>query len=392
MTKPGGQGDSAIDLDALDDGAFRHHIRRWFENNYPDAWRFPNERLSLKATRSWTRALFEKGWAAPNWPKEHGGMGLAPHRQVIFAEEQAHVGILRFTDHGINTVGPLLIRHGTPAQRAFFLRRCLTGEIIWTQGYSEPGAGSDLAAIRVTAAPDGDHYVINGQKIWTSFAQEADWIFMLVRTSKGERKQQGISFLLADMRTPGVTVRPIVNLAGLHEFNAVFFDAVRVPKANLVGAEGQGWAIAKALLGFERIMIGSPARISFPFDRLGALMRARGAFGDPALADRFTQIRLDVADLGATYERFVAMLRRGSTPGAEASILKLWASELYQRMADLMLDVAGTDAGASEEIDLGGSRIHPANLFFISRPATIAGGTSEVQRNVLAKAVLRLPG
>lgn len=387
-----GQTDAAVDLDALDDDAFRAHVRRWFDENYPAAWRFPNERLSLRATRAWTRTIFAKGWAAPNWPKEHGGMGLAPHRQVIFAEEQAHAGILRFTDHGINTVGPLLIRHGTPAQRAFFLPRCLDGEIIWTQGYSEPGAGSDLAAIRVKAEVDGDDYVINGQKIWTSFAQEADWIFMLVRSGQGEKKQEGISFLLADMKTPGITVRPIINLAGLHEFNAVFFDNVRVSKRNLVGPEGQGWAIAKALLGHERIMIGSPSRISFPFDRLGALMRARGGFDDPVFADRFTRIRLDVADLGATYERFVAMLRRGAQPGAEASILKLWASELYQRMTELMLDVAGADAGVNEEIDVGGSRVHPTNLFFIARPATIAGGTSEVQRNVVAKAVLRLPG
>ncbi|MFO1190281.1 MAG: acyl-CoA dehydrogenase family protein [Alphaproteobacteria bacterium] len=392
MTGTGDSGAGPVDLDALDDDAFRVHIRRWFEQTYPAAWRFPNERLSLRATRAWTHAIHAKGWAAPNWPKEHGGMGLAPHRQVIFAEEQARVGILRFTDHGINTVGPLLIRHGTPEQRAFFLPRCLTGEIIWTQGYSEPGAGSDLAAIRVKAEVDGDDYVINGQKIWTSFAQEADWIFMLVRTGQGKKKQDGISFLLADMKTPGITVRPIINLAGLHEFNAVFFDNVRVPRRNLVGAEGAGWSLAKALLGYERILIGSPARVSFPFSRLGAFMRARGAFDDPALADRYTQIRLDVADLAATYERFVDLLRRGATPGADASILKLWASELYQRMGDLMLDVAGTDAGLIEEIDLGDSRVHPTNLFFISRPATIAGGTSEVQRNVIAKAVLRLPG
>lgn len=392
MTASGRSGAGNVELDDLDDDAFRHHVRGWFETHFPPAWRFPNERLSLKATHSWTRAVFEKGWAAPNWPKEHGGMGLAPHRQVIFSEEQARVGILRFTDHGINTVGPLLIRHGTDKQRDYFLPRCLSGDIIWAQGYSEPGAGSDLAAVAMKAETDGDSYVINGQKIWTSFAQEADWMFMLVRTAWGKKKQNGISFLLVDMKTPGITVRPIINLAGLHEFNAVFFDNVRVPKRNLVGRGGEGWSIAKALLGYERILIGSPSRISFPFDRLTALIQARGGFADPALADRYTQIRLDVADLAATFERFVDMLRRGAEPGAEASILKLWASELYQRMTDLMLDVLGADAGSSEDIDLGRSRIHPTNLYFISRPATIAGGSSEIQRNVIAKAVLRLPG
>ncbi|MFO1190449.1 MAG: acyl-CoA dehydrogenase family protein [Alphaproteobacteria bacterium] len=387
----GTQGTTADDLDRLDDDAFRLTVRRWIEANYPREWRFPPYRLNWKATELWHRRLYEKGWAAPGWPKAYGGMGLPAHRQVIFMEELTRFGVGRAPDTGIAMLGPLLIRFGSPEQKARFLPKTLSCEIYWGQGYSEPNAGSDLANLRTQAVRDGDHYVINGSKIWTSYAHVADWFFMLVRTAKGRKKQEGISFILIDAKSPGITVRPIINLAMEHDFNQVFFDNVRVPVENLVGNEGDGWAIAKALLGHERIMVGSPTMVLGPLARLEALAADRGLFDDAAFRDRYTRIRLDVVDLSATFSRFVDVVRRGGEPGPEASILKLLATEIFQQITDLMLEVAGSDASVDQAMEPGGLRMHVPTMYFVSRPATIYGGSSEVQRNVIAKAVLNLP-
>ncbi|MFO1190448.1 MAG: acyl-CoA dehydrogenase family protein [Alphaproteobacteria bacterium] len=382
---------TTIDYDAMDDDSFRRMVRDFFEANYPQEWRFPPYRLSLRLTAEWDRTLYRQGWAAPAWPRDHGGMGLDPVKQVIMAEEAARVGIERGGDLGKLMLAPLLMRFGSDEQKKRFLPRTLSTEIIWCQGYSEPDAGSDLANLRTRAVRDGDHYVVNGSKIWTSHGHIADWIFLLARTGDGKKKQDGISFLLIDMKTPGITVRPIINLSMEHDFNQVFFDNVRVPVGNRVGEEGKGWSMAKALLGFERITIGSPAFIQYPMARLGALARDRGAFSNPAFVERYTQLRLDIADLGATFSRFLAVLRRGSSIGPEASILKLVASETFQRITELMLDVAGADAAIDEMLDLDGEATHMTKMFFVARPATIYGGSSEVQRNVVAKAVLNLP-
>jgi len=379
------------DYNAMDDEAFRRMAHDFFDAHYPRAWRFPPYRLTQRATAEWDRILYERGWAAPAWPREHGGMGLDPVKQVIMAEEAARIGIERGTDLGKSMLAPLLMQFGNETQKAYFLPRTLSGEILWCQGYSEPDAGSDLAGLKTRARREGDHYIVDGSKIWTSYAHIADWVFLLVRTGAGRRKQEGISFLLIDMKTPGVTVRPIINLAMEHDFNQVFFDNVRVPVENRVGEEGKGWAMAKALLGFERITIGSPAFIQYPMSRLKALARDRGAFADPAFVERYTQLKLDLADLGATFARFIAILRRGGTIGAEASILKLVSTETFQRIAELTLEVAGADAPSDETLSLDGEATHMAKMFFVSRPSTIAGGSSEVQRNVIAKAVLSLP-
>ena len=380
-----------IDLDSLDDQAFRRHIRAWLRPNYPEAWRFSDHELTARETMGWIRALNAKGWGAPGWPKEYGGMGLPPHRQVIFAEELALAGVSRAPEFGVAMVGPLLIQHGSDAQKAYFLPRILSGEILWCQGYSEPGSGSDLASLRTEAVRDGDDFIVNGQKIWTSFAHEADWIFMLVRTDKNAKPQEGISFLLADMKTPGIEVRPIVNIAGRHELNEVFFENVRVPTKNLVGPLNEGWTIAKSLLSFERITVGSPYMVALPLERLATLAAARGAFDDPAFVEKFTQLRLDIADLTATYRRFVDLLRRTGQVGAEASILKLWATETFQRITDMMLEVSGEDGTLDREMRLEDMRVNVPVTFAVARPATIYGGSSEVQRNVLSKAVLGLP-
>mgnify|MGYP000362323308 FL=1 len=247
------------DLNLLEDEAFRLHVRSWIEAEYPADLRNPPKRLHWEENKVWYYKLAEKGWLCPGWPREFGGLGLSPAKQIIFTEEVERHGCARTNDHGIVMVGPLLINHGTREQQQRFLPKILSGEHIWCQGYSEPNAGSDLAALRTEAVLDGDTYVVNGQKIWTTLAMDANWCFLLVRTDKNAKKQEGISFLLVDMNTPGITVKPIINLEYHDEFCEVFFDNVRVPAANLVGTPNRGWDMAKALLSFERIY-SLPAR------------------------------------------------------------------------------------------------------------------------------------
>ena len=238
---------------------------------------------------------------------------------------------------------------------------------------------------------DGDHYVVNGQKIWCTLGQDANWIFLLVRTDKTAKKQEGISFLLVDMKTPGVTVRPILNLDMHDEFCEVFFDNVRVPRENLVGQPNQGWTIAKALLGFERIFLGSPRQSAYALGRLRRLAEQTGAWDEPAFTDQYARLKLDLEDLKALYETYVQKLRRGETLGPDVSMLKIVQTELYQRIADAALEIAGENGGLLEP--MGGNRdLHPAGLFIAARPTTIYGGSSEIQRNILAKNVLELPG
>lgn len=368
-------------------------VRAWLEENFPRELRFPDHRLDASSTREWQKTLAAKGWVAPNWPTEYGGMGLSAFEQVQFQEECDRVGMNMAPPMGVTMLGPLLIRYGTEAQRKEHLPKILSGEVRWCQGYSEPGAGSDLASLRTTAELDGDHFIVNGQKIWTSFAYEAQKIFMLVRTDKNVQKQKGISFLLADMDTPGITVRRIVNLTGSGEFCEVFFDNVRVPRENLVGPLNEGWKMAKALLGSERIMIGSPRLSRYPLRLLGDYARTRGLDQDPHFNARYTGLLLDIEDLGSAFVRMVDALRRGREPGPALSILKIWNTDTLQRVTDLMLEVAGEDATTHEAVVTGsGSRLAAANVFLAARAASIYAGSNEIQRNILAKAVLQLPG
>jgi alkylation response protein AidB-like acyl-CoA dehydrogenase len=377
------------DLDALDDEAFRLHVRQWIADNYPPELRNPAKRLHWHDNKVWYFKLAEKGWLAPGWPRELGGMGLSAARQIIMTEELERHGCARTNDHGIVMVGPLLIRYGTQAQKDFFLPKILAGEHVWCQGYSEPNAGSDLASLRTEAVLDGDHWVINGQKTWTTLAQDANWIFLLARTDKTAKKQEGISFLLVPLDTPGVTVRPIINLEMHDEFCETFFDNVRVPATNLVGEVNKGWTMAKALLGFERIFIGSPKQSSYALSRLRALADRMGVADDAAYQYRYQRLRLDLADHRALYEHYVEKLRRGEMLGADVSMLKIWQTELYQRISDTMLDVAGENAGLLDPME-GNRELHPAGVFLQARPPTIYGGTNEIQRNIIAKNVLGL--
>lgn len=384
----------SADWNALSDQAFRSAFQTLVEQKCPAELRFMRKQRPLfDEVAVWYHALAEAGWLAPVWPVQYGGMGLSPSKHMIYVEEWGRLGCPRIPDHGIGLVGPLLIEHGTDEQKAHYLPRILTGEHVWCQGYSEPNSGSDLASLRTAAVREGDSFVVNGQKIWTTLAHCANWIFALVRTSRDEKvRQKGITVLLIDMRTPGVTVRPIANLRGESDFCEVFFDNVRVPVENVVGQIDQGWNVAKSVLGHERIFLGAPTRPEIAMERLEKLARARDAFIDAGFRSRYARLRLDLYDLGSTFERFAKVLRDGGELGADVSILKVFTTELYQRITEETLALAGEDARYFDDIEAGNDKVDAMNLFLDSRAPAIFGGSNEIQRNILAKVVLGLPG
>jgi len=384
----------AEDCNALSDEDFRATFRAWVEANCPPRLRnMRKQRPLFDEVADWYRALSKQGWLAPTWPKEYGGMGLSPGKHIIYVEEWGRLGCPRIPDHGIGLVGPLLIQYGTVEQKARYLPRILSGEDVWCQGYSEPNAGSDLASLRTEARRDGDVFVVNGQKIWTTLAHCANLMFVLVRTDRDVKvRQQGITVLLLDLTTPGVRIRPIANLRGETDFCEVFFDDVRVPAANLVGQLNQGWTVAKSVLGHERIFLGAPTRPEYALGRLEKLAEARGAFEDRAFVSRYARLRLDVYDLASAFERFANVLRAGGELGADVSMLKILATELYQRITEEMLEVAGEEARFADDLEAGNEPIDAMNLFLDSRAPAIFGGSNEIQKNILAKAVLALPG
>lgn len=379
------------DFNALSDGDFRNVVREFLKSHFPEELRDLPKRLHWQDVKGWYMTLSAHGWLAPGWPREFGGMGLSAAKQLIYTEEFENYGVARTPDHGIMLLGPLLIRYGCAEQQQYFLPRILRGEDIWCQGYSEPNAGSDLASLRTEAVLDGDEWVVNGQKTWTTLATDADWIFMLVRTDRQVRKQQGISFLLVPMNSPGVTVRPILNLDLHDELCEVFFDNVRVPRSHLVGEMNAGWTMAKALLGFERIFLGSPKQSANALTRLAVLGDHLGIGDTPAFRDQLTRFRLDLDDHKLLFETFAERLRQGESLGADVSLLKVHQTELFQRITDYMLEIGGEYSALLEPIQ-GNGNLNPTGLFLQARPATIYGGSSEIQRNIIAKMVLGLPG
>jgi len=378
------------DYNALGDAEFRDLVHRFLAENHPRELRHPPKRLHWDEVKPWYMILSRAGWIAPAWPREHGGMGLSPTKQIIYTDEFETFGAAHSPDHGILLLGPLLIRYGTEAQRARFLPRILAGEDIWCQGYSEPNAGSDLASLRTEAVLDGDEWVVNGQKTWTTLATDADWIFALVRTDKQAKKQEGISFLLIPMNAPGVTVRPILNIELQDEFCETFFDDVRVPRENLVGAVNRGWTMAKALLGFERIFLGSPRQAANALSKLYRLAVYYGIASESEFVTRFTTFRMELVDHECLFERVAAPLRRGGSLGPDVSFLKLNQTDLFQRITDNALEIAQSDGGLLHPLE-GNRDLNPTGQFLTARAATIYGGASEVQRNIIAKSVLGLP-
>jgi len=391
------------------DEEFRQMVRAWLDQAMtPELRDGARKRTSLwqdiETSMAWQKILHAKGWAAPDWPAEHGGTGWSIIQRYIFAQECVRAETPGLIPMSLKMCGPMLIGHGTEAQKAYYLPRILSGEDIWCQGYSEPGSGSDLASLRTMAVGDGDDYIVNGTKIWTSYAQHANMMFALVRTSSEGKQQEGISFLLIDMATPGVTVKPIINLAGVHELNQVFFDDVRVPKANRVGPENGGWTVAKYLLEFERFGMGS-IEINRTLEKVEALARITPAEdgtldSDPAFAAKLSQLRTANLSLEMTEKRVMASLSSGRPPGAASSFVNVLSAEVTQRADELGVEACGYFAAPwqPEALELGANRppVGPESAVPLlptclsNRMRTIAGGSSEIQRNIVAKAILGL--
>lgn len=379
------------DWDVMPEADFRNMLRGFYAKNYPDSMRNVPRRLHWHEIKSWYLTLSAQGWVAPAWPKKFGGMGLSPEKLIAYVEEQEQYGVARAPDMGIVMIGPLLIQRGSPEQQQKFLPKILSGEHVWCQGYSEPGAGSDLAALRTEAVRDGDAFIVNGQKIWTTLAQDATHMFALVRTDKEAKKQAGISFLLIDLSTPGITIRPIKDIVGYEEFCEVFFDQVRVPANNLVGEINQGWTIAKALLGFERIFLGSPKQSRYALGQLTALAEQLGLMQDAVFASRYAELCLDVADQISAYTHYADMVKRGESLPPSVSLLKIWGTDTYQRICMTMVEYAQEHGATGLTMDLGESGMNVPAIMFNSIPSTIYGGSTEVQKEIIAKHVLRLP-
>lgn len=380
------------DWNSLPDTAFRAELRAFIGAHLPAGLRDHPRRIPRwETTRPWYLALSRAGLLAPNWPAEHGGMGLAAPKMIIYFEELERAGAPRLYDMGLFMLGPILIRHGSEAQKREYLPRILSGEHRWSQGYSEPGAGSDLASLRTVARQEGEYWVLEGHKTWTTFLDDATHMFLLARTRKGARKQEGLTLFLLGLDAPGVRRRLIATLAGHEELGEVFLDGVRVPAANIVGPLHGGWGAAKDLLEFERINNGSPKLPLYALNQLHAYARANGLLADPAFSERFTRLRLDLQDQYCAYRHFCNQLKSGRTPGPEVSLLKIWSTETFQRLAELFLEVAREAGVEADLLDEAGS-LAALRLWYRSRPATIYSGSSEVQRNLLARRVLGLPG
>ncbi len=390
---------------SAEDIAFQKEVRTFISENYPDSLRAlqaDGEEMAKEDFLSWHRILAKKGWVAPAWPVEYGGTGWTPTQRFIWSEETASADCIALMPFGLSMVGPVIYTFGTPAQKAKFLPRILSGEDWWCQGYSEPGSGSDLASLRTAAVKDGDDYIVNGQKTWTTMAQHADWGFFLVRTNKDVKQQEGISFLLIDMKSPGVTVRPIITLGGEHEVNEVWLENVRVPAENLVYQENKGWTCAKFLLAHERTGIAGVASSKRGIEKVKEIARTEMDGEKPLLANAFfkrkvAELETDLTALEFTELRSLAGPNADKGPGAESSLLKIKGSEIQQRLTELTLEAVG-HYGAPYFRGFGaGDNEHPigpdyahraAPVYFNTRKTTIYGGSNEIQRNIIAKMVL----
>lgn len=387
-----------------EEDAFRRSIRAWLEQNLPDGWGTPaHQEPSTPAeqvafARDWQRRLHDGGWAGITWPKEYGGRGASVIEQLIYNEEYAR---LRAPDIlalkiALSLVGPTIISCGTPAQKERFLPAILKGEEIWCQGFSEPNAGSDLASVGTRAELRGDEFIVNGQKIWTSVARHADWCMLVTRTSHEGPKHKGLSFLLVDMKTPGIVIRPLREMTGEEWFNEVFFEDVRVPRANVVGEINGGWNVVMTTLGFERAGSTPHVRLQAQARLLADLARRTLRDGIPAAQNplyrqRLAQHTIEAAILRYTAYRNVTKVQRTGVPGAEGSILKIFWSELEQRLEDTAFEILGPygmiPKGEPRTVDQG---FWNYELLW-SRSGTIYAGTSEVQRNIVAQRSLGLP-
>jgi alkylation response protein AidB-like acyl-CoA dehydrogenase len=392
-----------------DELAFRDEVRAFLKSELP-----PDIANRIKSGRSiaapdylrWQKVLHQRGWGAPGWPKQFGGAGWGPVQIHIYDEEAGAAGAPRVIPFGLNMVAPVIMAFGSPEQQRRFLPRIISGEDWWCQGYSEPGAGSDLASLKTRAERQGDVYIVNGQKTWTTLAQHANWIFCLVRTDpNAPKQQQGISFLLIDMKTPGITVRPIITMDGAHEVNEVWLENVKVPVENRIGEENKGWTYAKFLLGHERTNIAGLGVSKRELKRLKDIARQEIKNGkplseDPLFAARIAQVEIDLIALEITNLRALSAESENRAPGPEASILKIKGTEIQQALTELMMYAVGPYAlpfgrESREEGDLksvaGPAYAAPlAATYCNSRKVTIYGGSNEIQRNIISQMILGL--
>jgi alkylation response protein AidB-like acyl-CoA dehydrogenase len=387
---------------------FRAEARAWLQGNCPPemrlaltsedevCWGGRNWKFASEAQRLWLQRMAERGWTVPTWPREYGGGGLGAGQARVLAQEMRALGCRPpLVSFGIWMLGPALLKFGNEEHKREHLPKIARGEIRWCQGYSEPNAGSDLAALATRAEDQGDHFIVNGQKIWTSYADQSDWIFCLVRTDSSAKKHTGISFVLFDMATPGISTRPIRLISGKSPFCETFFDNVRVEKRNLVGQAGGGWDVAKYLLTHEREMIGGVGdrAVSRPLGQLAASLvgvDAQGRLVDPLLRARIAEFEVDEAAFRLTMERFSDQAKAGRASGAFSSALKYYGAELNKRRHELLMSAGGADAleWDSERSNHG----FAARAWLRTKGNSIEGGTSEVQLNVIAKRILELPG
>ncbi len=376
-----------------EDEAFRARVRAWLREHLAEAKRTPQgRRAALEHAKAWQRAMYEAGLVGIAWPRQYGGQDASVTQQVILNEELARAGAPALINTvGLNILGPALIVYGSEDQKRRFLPKILTAEEIWCQGFSEPNAGSDLAALRTRAVEDGDYFVVNGQKVWSSLGPIADWCFLLARTDPAAPKQEGISYLLMDMKSPGVAVVPIRQITGRSHFSELFLDNVRIPKANLVGKLNQGWEIAKATLAFERSGLAGVVELEQNMSRLQKLAALTGRLRDPIVRQRLAQLMIEKEALKYTGYRALTEQLRGQPPGPASAIGKLAASELRQRLMDAAMEIQGPYAvlgrGNAQALDRGRWQ----GLYLDARAYTIGGGTSEVMRNLIAERALGLP-
>ena len=379
------------DWDSLPDQEFRLVFREFIERNYPEQYRYMPRRVRWHEVRDWNKRLAEIGWIAPSWPSKWGGMELSPAKQIIYIDELERWGVGRAPDQGVRQLGPALMHYGTEAQQQAYLPKVLSCEHIWCQGYSEPNAGSDLASVTTSAVLEGDAIVINGRKIWTSMAMDCTHIYVLCRTDKTVKKQEGISFVILDLQTPGITIRPILDIAGNEEFCEITFDNVRTGIENLVGGLNKGWSVAKSVLDFERLGISSPWRPQIAFSRLTKLGAKLDLFEDQGFSDRYTELRLDLLDQATLYSQFAELARRGKNLGADVSILKIWGMEAFQRVTEFALEAAGSHGAKAGSFSIAGEQIDLLTPYYMARLITIGGGSNEIQRNIVSRHVLELP-
>ena len=379
---------------------FRQEVRDWIKSAMPTHIAdkaATGSQFTHDEVMQWHKVLAKKGWVAPHWPKEVGGTGWDAARRFIFFEELDLAGAPLLSAFGLMMVGPLLVHFGTDEQKQRYLPKILSGEEVWCQGYSEPNAGSDLASLRTSAEDHGDHFLVNGQKTWTTYAQYADWIFCLVRTDSSGKKQSGITFLLIDMKSEGIEAKPMLTLGHTPAFCDTFFDNVKVPKENVVGQANQGWTMAKALLGHERTMLAMVGPCQSMLRKIKQIAATRMVDGRPMIEDPLWRAKIAKLEMRFLAHQMVSYLalaeqQKGKQPGPESSIMKLVGTELIQKLDELAMEILGHNSlawGQSEFVPSLDESVGPA--FCYDRATTIYGGSNEIQRNIISKMILQLP-